>query len=148
MISEAVPLLLIDILLVMKWDPDTYVSKARTLGVGSALTIASGYHWELCITGDLSPRSSRADWLLTVPLLLIEILLVMELGPDTYASKAKSLGGQWLPRGALYHLRLVPAQVGKGKKASGGGRAPKSRIGGSWPTASARPRHAMVGLTL
>ena len=44
--TEAVPLLLIVILLVMKWDPDTYVSKARTLGVGSALTIASGYHWE------------------------------------------------------------------------------------------------------
>ena len=32
------------------------------------------------------------DWLLTVPLLLIEILLVMELDGATYSSKSKSLG--------------------------------------------------------
>ena len=29
------------------------------------------------------------DWLLTVPLLLIEILLVMKLDPETYAAKSK-----------------------------------------------------------
>ena len=29
-----------------------------------------------------------------------------------------------------------------------GGRAPKSRIGGSWPTTSAHPRHALLGLQL
>merc|ERR1712190_663548 len=32
------------------------------------------------------------DWLLTVPLLLIEILLVMDLDDATYSSKAKTLG--------------------------------------------------------
>merc|ERR1712238_173882 len=32
------------------------------------------------------------DWLLTVPLLLIEILLVMKLDDDTFSSKAKTLG--------------------------------------------------------
>merc|ERR1739849_56060 len=32
------------------------------------------------------------DWLLTVPLLLIEILLVMKLSPEEYSSKAKVLG--------------------------------------------------------
>jgi bacteriorhodopsin len=32
------------------------------------------------------------DWLLTVPLLLIEILLVMNLDPRTYSEKAKVLG--------------------------------------------------------
>merc|ERR1711959_243873 len=32
------------------------------------------------------------DWLLTVPLLLIEILLVMKLDPATFSEKAKTLG--------------------------------------------------------
>merc|ERR1712004_839918 len=51
-----VPLLLIEILLVMKLDEATYNIKAKTLGVGSALMIASGYYGELVITGDLTPR--------------------------------------------------------------------------------------------
>merc|ERR1711886_8143 len=51
-----VPLLLIEILLVMKLDPRTYSEKAKTLGVGSALMIVSGYYGELVITGDLTPR--------------------------------------------------------------------------------------------
>merc|ERR1712182_135500 len=51
-----VPLLLIEILLVMKLDPATYNEKAKTLGVGSALMIVSGYYGELVITGDLTPR--------------------------------------------------------------------------------------------
>merc|ERR1712224_581238 len=51
-----VPLLLIEILLVMKLDERDYNDKARTLGVGSALMIASGYYGELVITGDLTPR--------------------------------------------------------------------------------------------
>merc|ERR1711981_1179351 len=41
-----VPLLLIDILLVMKLDDKTYSSKAWTLGAGSALMIVSGYYGE------------------------------------------------------------------------------------------------------
>merc|ERR1712084_145833 len=51
-----VPLLLIEILLVMKLDDETYNARAWTLGVGSALMIASGYYGELVVTGDLTPR--------------------------------------------------------------------------------------------
>merc|ERR1712150_420139 len=51
-----VPLLLIEILLVMKLDEATYSSKAWVLGVGSAMMIISGYYGELVITGDLTPR--------------------------------------------------------------------------------------------
>merc|ERR1712196_383406 len=51
-----VPLLLIEILLVMNLDAATYSKKAWTLGLGSALMIASGYYGELVITGDLTPR--------------------------------------------------------------------------------------------
>merc|ERR1712144_130195 len=59
-----VPLLLIEILLVMKLDADTYSSKAKTLGVGSALMIVSGYYGELVVTGDLTPR--WACWFLSM----------------------------------------------------------------------------------
>merc|ERR1711871_1249594 len=51
-----VPLLLIEIFLVMKLDERDYDDKAKTLGVGSALMIVSGYYGELVITGDLTPR--------------------------------------------------------------------------------------------
>ena len=51
-----VPLLLIEILLVMKLDEKTYSSKAWTLGVGSALMIVSGYYGELVVTGDFTSR--------------------------------------------------------------------------------------------
>merc|ERR1711865_1275121 len=51
-----VPLLLIEILLVMKLDERDFSEKARTLGVGSALMIISGYYGELTVTGDLSSR--------------------------------------------------------------------------------------------
>jgi len=51
-----VPLLLIEILLVMKLDEETFNSKAWVLGVESALMIVSGYYGELVITGDLTPR--------------------------------------------------------------------------------------------
>merc|ERR1711862_639328 len=51
-----VPLLLIEILLVMKLDEETFNSKAKVLGVGSALMIVPGYYGELVITGDLTPR--------------------------------------------------------------------------------------------
>jgi len=51
-----VPLLLIEILLVMKLSDRDFSEKARTLGAGSALMIISGYYGELVITGDLTPR--------------------------------------------------------------------------------------------
>merc|ERR1711953_440625 len=50
-----VPLLLIEILLVMKLDEKTFTCKAWTLGLGSALMIVSGYYGELVVTGDLTP---------------------------------------------------------------------------------------------
>merc|ERR1712031_25221 len=51
-----VPLLLIEILLVMKLEGDNFSSRAWTLGVGSALMIVSGYYGELVVTGNLTPR--------------------------------------------------------------------------------------------
>jgi len=51
-----VPLLLIEILLVMKLDDATYSKKAWILGAGSALMIVSGYYGELVVAGDLTPR--------------------------------------------------------------------------------------------
>merc|ERR1712217_678216 len=51
-----VPLLLIEILLVMKLEADDFSSRAWTLGFGSALMITSGYYVELVVTGDLTPR--------------------------------------------------------------------------------------------
>merc|ERR1711966_446341 len=46
-----VPLLLIEILLVMKLSDADYSAKAWNLGVGSALMIVSGYYGELVVTG-------------------------------------------------------------------------------------------------
>merc|ERR1711988_1407278 len=37
-------------------DDATHSCKAWTLGLGSALMIVSGYHGELVVTGDLTPR--------------------------------------------------------------------------------------------
>merc|ERR1712107_744625 len=51
-----VPLLLIEILLVMKLSDAEYSSKAWALGLSSALMIVSGYYGELVVTGDLTPR--------------------------------------------------------------------------------------------
>jgi len=51
-----VPLLLIEILLVMKLSEEDYSSKAWKLGLGSALMIVSGYYGELVVSGDLTPR--------------------------------------------------------------------------------------------
>jgi len=51
-----VPLLLVEILLVMKLDDETFSSKSKVLGWGSALMIVSGYYGELVVTGDLTPR--------------------------------------------------------------------------------------------
>merc|ERR1712176_1334700 len=39
-----------------KLDEATYSAKSKTLGVGSALMIVSGYYGELTVTGDLTPR--------------------------------------------------------------------------------------------
>jgi len=51
-----VPLLLMEIVLVMKLPADEASSKCWTLGIFSALMIVSGYQGELVISGDLSVR--------------------------------------------------------------------------------------------
>merc|ERR1719337_445640 len=51
-----VPLLLTEILLVMKLSDEEFNSKAKILGAGSALMIISGYYGELFVSGDLTPR--------------------------------------------------------------------------------------------
>merc|ERR1712113_1382596 len=63
-----VPLLLIEILLVMQLDEESFNSKAWVLGVGSALMIVSGYYGELVVTGDLTPR--WACWFLSMAFFL------------------------------------------------------------------------------
>jgi len=51
-----VPLLLIEILLVMKIPDAEFGGKASALGWSAALMIVSGYYGELIVTGDLTPR--------------------------------------------------------------------------------------------
>jgi len=69
-----VPLLLIEILLVMKLDEQSFSAKAWTLGFGSALMIVSGYYGELVVTGDLSPR-----WACWFASMLFFLYIVYEL---------------------------------------------------------------------
>jgi len=69
-----VPLLLIEILLVMKLTPEQFNAKAWTLGLGSALMIVSGYYGELVITGDLTPR-----WVCWFVSMLFFLYIVYEL---------------------------------------------------------------------
>merc|ERR1719367_470620 len=69
-----VPLLLIEILLVMRLDQETFNAKAKTLGVGSALMIVSGYYGELVVTGDLTPR-----WMCWFLSMLFFLYIVYEL---------------------------------------------------------------------
>jgi bacteriorhodopsin len=51
-----VPLLLIEILLVMKLSDDDFKARAWSLGVAAALMIVTGYYGELVVSGDLTPR--------------------------------------------------------------------------------------------
>merc|ERR1712203_168783 len=82
-----VPLLLIEILLVMKLDDKTYSSKAWTLGAGSALMIVSGYYGELTVTGDLTPR--WVCWGLSMSFFLYivyELLVGLSAAPNSEAA--------------------------------------------------------------
>merc|ERR1712099_188568 len=69
-----VPMLLIEILLVMKLSDADYSSKAWNLGVGSALMIVSGYYGELTVTGDLTPR-----WICWLISMMFFLYIVYEL---------------------------------------------------------------------
>merc|ERR1711920_1044446 len=87
-----VPLLLIEILLVMKLDEATYSQKARTLGFGSALMIVSGYYGELTVTGDLTPRwacwfASMAFFLYIVYELLVGLAAATASEPNPEIAK-------------------------------------------------------------
>merc|ERR1712151_63423 len=82
-----VPLLLIEILLVMKLDEATYNKKAWTLGFGSALMIVSGYYGELTLSGDLTVRgicwaASMAFFLYIVYELLVGLQAAIKLESD------------------------------------------------------------------
>merc|ERR1711998_532578 len=83
-----VPLLLIEILLVMKLPEAEFSGKAWFLGTGSALMICSGYYGELVITGDLTPRwfcwcLSMCFFLYIVFELLVGLAAATNSEPDT-----------------------------------------------------------------
>jgi hypothetical protein len=81
-----VPLLLMEIVLVMKLSPEEANSKCWTLGAGSALMIVSGYKGELILTGDLSPR--WASWCLSMCFFLFVVYtLLVDLSAATEAEE-------------------------------------------------------------
>jgi bacteriorhodopsin len=79
-----VPLLLIEIILVMKLSPEESSSKCWNLGVTSALMIISGYKGELIIEGNLDTRWQF--WAMSmVPFLYIVYTLLIGLADATNA---------------------------------------------------------------
>merc|ERR1719456_2081239 len=88
-----VPLLLIEILLVMKLDEQSFSTKAWTLGVGSALMIVSGYYGELVVTGDLTPR--WVCWFLSMCFFLYIVYeLLVGLATATAAESDPAIAGK------------------------------------------------------
>jgi len=88
-----VPLLLIEILLVMKLDERTFSEKAKNLGVGAALMICSGYYGELVVTGDLTPR--WACWFLSMVFFLyIVFQLLVGLADATNSETDPVIAGK------------------------------------------------------
>jgi len=88
-----VPLLLIEILLVMKLDERTFNDLATSLGVGSALMICSGYYGELVVTGDLTPR--WACWFLSMVFFLyIVFQLLVGLADATNSETDPVIAGK------------------------------------------------------
>mmetsp|Transcript_58187 Transcript_58187/g.180781 ORF Transcript_58187/g.180781 Transcript_58187/m.180781 type:complete len:183 (+) Transcript_58187:296-844(+) len=69
-----VPLLLIEILLVMKLDDRTYSVKSNTLGISAALMIVTGYYGELTVSGDITPR-----WVCWFVSMVLFLYIVYEL---------------------------------------------------------------------
>merc|ERR1712151_502000 len=112
-----VPLLLIEILLVMKLDADSYNQKARVLGVGSALMIVSGYYGELTVTGNLAPRwicwfLSMSFFLYIVYELLVGLSAATELESDpTIKGKIKAAQVMtvisWCPYPVVYLFPML-----------------------------------------
>ena len=79
-----VPLLIIETLLVMKLGDANFDAKVKSLGAGSALMVIGGYHAELTVTDDLTPRwicwfISMAFFLYIVQELLVGLSEATEL---------------------------------------------------------------------
>jgi len=87
-----VPLLLIEIVLVMKLSAEETMSKATTLGVSSALMIILGYPGELVLSGDLGTRWFY--WALAmVPFLYIVYTLLVDLSSAIASETDAKIGG-------------------------------------------------------
>merc|ERR1712032_1633150 len=71
-----VPLLLIEILLVMKLEPEDFKKKSGVLGWGAALMIVSGYYGELTVSGDLTPR--WMCWFISMSFFLYVVYVLMK----------------------------------------------------------------------
>ena len=118
-----VPLLLIEILLVMKLDGDDFNSRAWTLGFGSALMIVSGYYGELVVTGDLTPRwvcwfASMSFFLYIVYELLVGLAAATATEPNPEI--AKMIGAaqvmaviSWRTYPIVYLLRMLAFSAAK-----------------------------------
>ena len=88
-----VPLLLIEILLVMKLPAAEFSSKAWSLGLGSALMIVSGYYGELVVTGDLTPR--WMCWFISMAFFLYIVYeLLVGLAAATAAEEDKTVASK------------------------------------------------------
>ena len=92
-----VPLLLIEILLVMNLDEATYNAKSKTLGVGSALMIVSGYYGELTVSGNLTPR--WICWFVSMTFFLYPVALPRDSA--TALGRAPG-GGAWRVLGGFF----------------------------------------------
>merc|ERR1712008_668723 len=111
-----VPLLLIELILVMKLPKDETVALAWQLGLAAAIMVTAivCYHYvrifnswvdafdvqlggakDYTVTTNGQPFNDAyryVDWLLTVPLLLVELILVMKLPAEQTASMSWKLG--------------------------------------------------------
>jgi len=88
-----VPLLLLEILLVMKIPADELNKKGWTLGLAAALMIVSGYYGELVVTGDLTPR--WACWFLSMVFFVFIVFeLMVGLSAATNAEENDNIKGK------------------------------------------------------
>jgi bacteriorhodopsin len=88
-----VPLLLIEILLVMKLPAAEFSSKAWSLGLSAALMIVSGYYGELVVTGDLTPR--WMCWFISMAFFLYIVYeLLVGLAAATAAEEDKTVASK------------------------------------------------------
>merc|ERR1712176_643071 len=120
-----VPLLLIEILLVMKLEADDFNSRAWTLGFGSALMITSGYYGELVVTGDLTPRwvcwfASMSFFLYIVYELLVGLAAATAAEPNPeIAKKIGTAQVMTVISWCTYPIVFVPNARNFGGKSSG-----------------------------